>query len=164
MKSIAWYVFLLVSVVGCATGYQPSGFKGGYTETQLSPDIFRVSFGGNAYTSAEAAANYTLLRSAELALENDHPYFVIIDEHHSSSTSAYTTPTQTTTTASVTAFGNTAHGSASSTTTGGQTYYFAKPGTSNLILLLKSKEGIDGIVYDAAFLRTSLRNKYGLDK
>ena len=40
---------------GCATQYQPQGTTGGFTETQLDRNVFRVSFGANAYTSARQA-------------------------------------------------------------------------------------------------------------
>ena len=147
---------------GCATGYSESGFTGGYEETQLNPDVFRVSFKGNAYTSMDRAADFTLLRSAELALENGYPYFIIVDDKQWTKNETYTTPTQTTTTANVYSYGNTASGTAYSTTTGGQTYNYAKPRTSNTIVLLKDKDGAIGLVYDARFLVKSLREKYNI--
>src|SRR5437764_1386447 len=53
--------------VACATPYQRHGFTGGFSESQLDENVFRVNFRGNGYTSPERAADFTLLRSAELA-------------------------------------------------------------------------------------------------
>jgi len=61
---------LLVLLAGSATSYQPKSFSSGYSETRLREDVFRVSFNGNGYTGRERAADFSLLRSAELALEN----------------------------------------------------------------------------------------------
>lgn len=76
-------VFALAVVIllaACASPYQPEGFGGGYSETQLSENIFKVSFRGNGYTSEDRAADMALLRSAELALENGFKYFAVVDE------------------------------------------------------------------------------------
>jgi hypothetical protein len=108
----------------------------------------------------DRAADFTLLRSAEIALENGYPYFVIVDEQQWTKSDSYTSPTQTTTTANVYSYGNSASGTANSTTTGGQTYNYAKPRTTNTIVLVKDKDGVAGLTYDAQFLVTSLRKKY----
>ena len=50
----------------CATTYQSESFSGGFSETQLDKNVFRVSFQGNGYTRAERAEEMALLRSAEL--------------------------------------------------------------------------------------------------
>ena len=70
--------------------------------------------------------------------------------------------TQTTSTANGYGYGNSAYGTAHSTTIGGQTYNYAKPRTSNTIVLLKDKDGASGLVYDAQFLVKSLRVKYNI--
>ncbi len=56
-------VFSLWFLSGCATSYQQRGFAGGYSETQLAPDVFRVNFEGNGYTSSERAQDFALLRA-----------------------------------------------------------------------------------------------------
>ena len=151
--ALAFSVFLMS---GCATGYHGSGFTGGYSETQLAEDVFRVSFRGNGFTSSERAADFTLLRSAELVQEHGYSYFVIVDESESVSRSTYTTPTNTTGSATVT--GNTVSGTA--TTTGGQTYTVTKPRARNTIIGMRTKP--DGFSYEAEFVIASLREKYGL--
>jgi hypothetical protein len=69
-----------VFLVGCATAYKPNGFAGGFSDTQLAPDVFRVNFRGNGYTSAERVQNFAMLRAAELALEHGYSHFAIINE------------------------------------------------------------------------------------
>ena len=94
MKNLYILLFAVLLIQGCATAYQKSGFAGGYSETQLDENVFRVSFRGNRYTGREKVADFTLLRSAELALENGYQYFAIIDAN-SYTTDSYTTGSHT---------------------------------------------------------------------
>jgi uncharacterized protein YceK len=89
MKNIILIVFVSIFIQGCATTYQKSGFSGGYSETQLDTNIFKVSFRRNSYTGGERVADFTLLRSAELALKNGYQYFAIIDSNSYTSRSSY---------------------------------------------------------------------------
>lgn len=61
----------------CVTGYAPSTGGDGFSETQLSPTSFQVTFRGNTKTTPERAYDFALLRAAELALNNKCPYFVV---------------------------------------------------------------------------------------
>ena len=178
MRHIHNLVVLIVIAVlsGCATPYQRQSAMGGYSETQLSENIFTVTFKGNGYTDRERASDFALLRSAELALEKGYKYFIIIDAQNYTKNSTYTTPTTSYTSGSVNTYGTlntygnygtysgTAYGSATTTTYGGQTYLISKPRTSNTILLLKEKPEGNQFVFDAAFLKKSLMNKYQLNK
>ena len=146
--------------VGCATQYQTRGLTGGFTETQLGEDIFQISFNGNAYTSQERATDFTLLRSAEVAVENGYRYFIIIDSQNYSKTGTYTTPATSHTTGSVYGYGNYGYGSATTTTYGGQTYVYSKPRSRNTIVVFKNKPTTSGSVYDAVFVVRSMRAKY----
>ena len=47
----------------CATTYQSEGLTGGFSETQLDENIFRVTFYGNGYTGKERVTDFALLRS-----------------------------------------------------------------------------------------------------
>ena len=156
-------IFSLILLQACATSYQRKGFFGGYSETQLDENVFKVSFNGNGYTRRESAADFTLLRSAELTLENGYQYFVIIDANSYVSNSTYTTPTTTNTTANV--YGNNyyAHGTATSTTYGGQTYNITKPSSSNVIFCLYDKPQ-STFAYNAKFIYKSLTEKYGIEQ
>lgn len=82
MKLIA---LLSLFLVGCATGYQKNSFSGGYVDTQLAKDIFKVEFSGNGYTSSSKVKEYALRRSAELTIEQGYNHFVILDGNNSSS-------------------------------------------------------------------------------
>jgi len=64
---------------GCATGYKPKGFSGGYADAYLQDNMFRVSFEGNGYTSPQRVADLALMRAADVALQNGYRYFIIID-------------------------------------------------------------------------------------
>jgi hypothetical protein len=161
MKSI-FIVALMVAAIlsGCATTYQKDSFTGGYSETQLGENIFQVSFKGNAYTSREKVSDFTLLRSAEIAIENGYRYFAVVESEKYSKVGAYTTPTTSQTTGSAYASGNYVHGSATTTTYGGQTYIITKPRASNTILCFKEKPDINGLVFEAEFVVRSIRAKY----
>ncbi|HZF20493.1 MAG TPA: hypothetical protein VE008_12405 [Burkholderiales bacterium] len=156
-------LLLSALLAACATSYQHSGFGGGYSETQLGENIFQVSFRGNGYTQGERASDFALLRSAEVTTQNGFRYFTVVESAKDSSLSTYTTPTQSYTTGSVYGYGNTAYGSATTTTYGGQTYIIRKPSTTNTIVCFKDKPETAGLVFDAEFVKKSLRQKYGLD-
>jgi len=88
MKRKNWLVFLSLAVLllaGCAlispipTPYGPYGNTGGYGETKIQDNVFKVAFSGNAYTSSGQVENFALLRSAEVTIENGYRYFVIVD-------------------------------------------------------------------------------------
>jgi hypothetical protein len=143
-------------LTGCATPYQREGATGGFSETQYADNVFQVTFKGNGFTAQEIAADYTLLRSAEVALEHGFAYFVVVDAQRYSEYATYTTPRHTY--ASATAYGNTAYGSA--TTYGGHTYLIAKPHSSNVIACFKEKPEV--FSFEARFLIQSLKQKYGL--
>jgi hypothetical protein len=161
-KSFGLFIAFLM-LVGCVTTYQPVGFTGGYSDTQLQPNMFRVIFRGNGYTSAERASDFCLLRCAELALQNSYPYFVIVDASNGVGYSTYTTPTQSTTTGSAFSNGNSTFGNAQTITYGGQTHIIAKPSSTNTILCFKDKpDNSNTLVYDAAFLSNSIKQKYGI--
>lgn len=154
-------VGLTIFIMGCATAYQKSGFRGGYSETQLDENVFNISFTGNGYTTRERVTDFTLLRSAELTLENGYIYFAVVDTNSYTENSTYTTPTRSYTTGSAYSTGSYAYGSASTRTTGGQTYNISKPGSSNTIVCFKEKPN-NTFTYNAKFVYKSIREKYGI--
>ena len=117
-----------VLLSACATSYQADGFSGGFSETQLDTNVFRVSFRGNGHTRA---------------------HFVVIDSQSRERHGTYTTPNQSYTTANATAYGNSAYGTAQTTTYGDQTIHISKPSTTNTIMCFKGKQDIQGLVYGA---------------
>lgn len=129
-----------------------AGIFGGASETQLGPDMWRVSYKGNAHVTPEKAADLALLRCAEIALNEGYGYFQIVDANarvdHSqfSTTDSYQAKIDST-------------GRNATISGGPKTFRYAKPTATNTILLLKNKpEGT--LTYDADFLVKSLRKKY----
>lgn len=162
MKRAIIILFVLVWVQGCATSYQSNGLTGGYSETQLDENLFNVTFKGNGYTSRERAEDFTLMRSAELAIQNGYNYFQIIKSEDHTKNDVRTRPTTTTTKMNVSGKGNSASGEAKTRTTGGNSYTVARPSTSNTILCFKDKPD-SGFSYNAEFIYKSISKKYGIN-
>jgi hypothetical protein len=167
LKNAIVSVCLMVgSMALCAciapTPYQSKGYHGGFSETQLSENVFEVYFRGNGVTSEERAEDFTLLRSAEVASTHGYPYFIIVDEKSGASYATITTPTTTTTTGSGTVTGNTVYGQSTSTTYGGNSFLIRKPSKRNTIVCFKEKPEVQGLVYESAFIMQSIEAKYGM--
>ena len=158
MRNLPFLV--LIFIAACATPYQNSGLAGGFSETRLSENVFRVSFRANAYSRGERAEDFALLRCAELALEHGYSHFALADSKSDNEIGAYTAPTTTYTTGSAYSVGNTAYGSARTNTYGGNTTFYSKPGVTNTVVMFKGKPDIQGMVFDARFVYDSIRKKY----
>lgn len=160
---------------GCATAYQPNGLGGGYSDTLLAPDVYRIVFRGNGYTPPERAQDFALFRASELTLQHGFTCFAIIDERNSTSTSSFTTPGHANTTAYGSGYSSgsvylnpyggtysgtsTAYVNANTTYTPPQTHVFYKPQTGLLVKAFQTKP--DGVfTFDASFLQQSLKEKY----
>jgi hypothetical protein len=127
--------------------------------TQLAPDVFRITFQGNGYTSAERTQDFALLRAADLSLSHGFYYFVVINEAQGGNVSSFTTPGQSYTTANATAYGRSVYGSATTTYIPPQTFTFFKPRSGIMIrCFVERPEG--AFAFDAKFLVKSLRAKY----
>lgn len=68
------------TLASCATPYQQSGLTGGADVRELRPDVYRVTFQGNGYTTRETVQVYWLNRCAELALEKGFAGFEILSD------------------------------------------------------------------------------------
>ena len=143
----------------CASPYAGSGPIGGYSDTQLAPDIFRITFSGNGFTPSERAQDFALLRAADVALGHGFGYFAIIDSTNGGSVSSITLPGSSYTTASVTGYGNTAYGSAYTTYSPPTEIPVFKPETGLLIRCFPQRPPAV-YVFDANFLSGSIRAKY----
>ncbi len=151
--------FLILLMTACATGYQSSGFTGGFKDTQLAPDIFRVSFFGNSFTSSDRVQDFALLRAAELTLANNAQYFTVIASADQSSTETHVTPGSSHTSGTVSAYGDTGYYSGTTTYSAPRVRTDYKPGVGMMFRTFQSKpEG--GVVFDAKFIVTSIRTKY----
>ena len=71
-------IFAAFALASCATGYQPAGFAGGFSEIQLNSDTYQIKVRGNGYTSRDRAYRIALLRAAELTLNSGADRFVIL--------------------------------------------------------------------------------------
>jgi hypothetical protein len=69
-----------VCLASCATPYQQQGVIGGFDVKELRPDVYRISFQGNGYTTRESVQVYWLYRCAELALEKGFAGFEILSD------------------------------------------------------------------------------------
>jgi hypothetical protein len=78
------------------TPYQPfvkgSASGGGYSETRIEPDRWRVTFSGNSVTSRETVEGYLLFRAAELTLQNGGDWFAIVDRQTDRNARTYVDP------------------------------------------------------------------------
>jgi hypothetical protein len=74
----------VLGLTGCLgpTKYADEGWTGGYKQTQLEPGIWRVSFFGNGFTTAETVQTFWLYRCAEVALENGADGFEVVSDIH----------------------------------------------------------------------------------
>ncbi len=160
MKKAIVLLALAVLISGCATGYQKQGLMGGYTNMKLQDDIYKVGFRGNAYTRSEKAEDFTLLRCAEVALENGYKYFVTLE----TKSEVRTTNAWSDTSGSVS--GTASNSGGFSGTYSGTTYYYAyhKPGTSATIKCFKEKPAnIQAQIYDAEQVKTNIKKQYGIE-
>jgi hypothetical protein len=69
-----------VGLASCATPYAQQGITGGFDVQELRPDVFRVSFGGNGFTTKETVQVYWLYRCAQLAIEKGFGGFEILSD------------------------------------------------------------------------------------
>ena len=71
---------LSLSACVTPTPYQPAHRGlGGYSETRIEPDRWRVTFTGNTVTSRDTVEGYLLYRAAELTLQNGGDWFAMVD-------------------------------------------------------------------------------------
>ncbi|MFH1877131.1 MAG: hypothetical protein ABH865_09600 [Candidatus Omnitrophota bacterium] len=181
MEKITYLLLVVLLISGCATPYQKRGTFGGYRDIKLQEDAFKITFEGNGFIGTERAKDYTLLRCAEVALENNYKYFIIVDGNVSLLSESFTTPvvatTQTNSFGNVgvsgqsRVVGNTAYGSysglysgsssATTTVSGGQEVAWTEPTVVHTIRCFNEKpENVPVIVYDAELVRASVKKQY----
>lgn len=76
----AFFLSIPFILPSCATptAYGPEGSTGGYTNFKLAPNIYKVVFKANGFTSNSGCENMALLRGAELALIDGCGYFEVL--------------------------------------------------------------------------------------
>lgn len=141
-------VALLVAALGgCATGYHAKGFTGGFSDTLLAPDMFRIRFAGNGFTDAERVSDFAMLRAADTSMDLGCGWFGVINETDGASTSTLT----------LSSAGWNRHGGWGFS----NTVPVVKPNTSLLVKCTRSPPP-DAELFDARFVARSIRAKYGL--
>lgn len=63
---------------GCATPYGSEGLTGGFSQKELEPGIWRLTYNGNGFTTPETVQTYWLYRAASLTLEQGFDGFQIL--------------------------------------------------------------------------------------
>lgn len=152
------HLVIIAALSGCATAYQADGFTGGFTESQLSSNVYRVSFRGNGMTRPEMADDMALLRSAELMLEKAFPFFVVVDGSSRINYQAITSPTRATTTGTIDNYTNTLR--AQTTVSGGKTTMIQSPTSTTVVMGFKEKPEGRGLVYESRQVFDALAPKY----
>jgi len=72
-------LLLLMLLVTVATCYRSDGPPGGYRDTRLASDMFRLSFAAYGYISRAQVQDYALWGAAEITLRYGYRYFVVLD-------------------------------------------------------------------------------------
>lgn len=85
-----------LALTGCmaAATYGPRrpGEVTGYTDRELAPGRFRVTFTGNSVTGRDTVENYLLLRAAEVTLASGGTHFLFDDRDTRANTTVHADP------------------------------------------------------------------------
>lgn len=174
---VAALLLAVLVVTGCQTPYQSyechqppwllsflePGPCIGYSEIELAPGVYQVRFEGGA--NRALVEDYTLLRSAELALESGTRHFIVARVNDQTTTETVQTP-GTYTPGQTTCSG---HGNNKVCTTsmgywsGGGSYTKTLPGYAYTIYLVDGPEVEGAVVYDAQTISRDLWRKYKLE-
>jgi hypothetical protein len=79
-KSLSAALLFLTLLAGCSTEYHVKDSNGGYSETSLSPGVWRVTIDFTPYTLRQQIADFLQLRSAELTLQQGYTHFSLADQ------------------------------------------------------------------------------------
>ena len=96
--ALAVLISSTVLVAGCATEttYRPATGQGfyrtGYTDRQIEPNRFLISFAGNSVTSRDTVERYLFFRAAELTLQQGYDYFLMADRNTDRQSQLQSTP------------------------------------------------------------------------
>jgi hypothetical protein len=151
-------VLLLLFLNACAKPLQPDNYAARISTEKLDQNNYIVSYRGSTLTDGDRAVDLTLLKSAEITLQNGFNYFVIVPTGESVKTAAYNSPENS-------------NGQIDNylrdvgyepTVVGANTYYHADPGAINTIVCFKERPR--GFAYAALFVKATLRHKYKLDR
>lgn len=146
-------------LAGCATDNQSRQYTGGYNQTQLSQNVFQVSFEWAGYSNTDAD-EILMLRSAELALSNDFKYFGFSDSNFSIVHSIYTAPQYLDGVAQASVYGSGIPYVINSSTYDDSSNLKSVDKTTRLVIMFHNKPDHNALIYGAAFICQSLASKY----
>jgi hypothetical protein len=159
MKKLSMLVIGVLILSGCATPYKGNGLIGGYSDMRIQDNIFRISFRGNGYTSAQKTMDFALLHSAEVTLKNGYKYFIVIDQNQSAKQLSYTTPVTANTTGMV--YPNGMY-SGQTNYSGGETFNISKHRSSLTIACFVDRPQTGAFAYDAQQVLSNIGAAYGM--
>ncbi len=96
--TIAAVLALSAGLAACATPtpYQPfvrgQTTGGGFSDSKLEANRYRVSFAGNSLTTRETVEGYLLYRAAELTVQSGYDWFSIVERDTDKKVSTYVEP------------------------------------------------------------------------
>lgn len=130
---------LLVSLCGCATTYHSKGATGGFTESQISGNFWRVNFRGNGFTGDQRSKDFALLRCAELTLQKGFSHFILVDANTVNAANPWRALLYS------------------------PSALVPQPSSTNTILMFDDKPNVDGgTIYDANEICSSIGKKYNV--
>ena len=157
MKSLTTTLITIIFLGACATTYQPKGATGGFTDTQLDENLWKVSVNGNGFTDSSTVNDYALLRASELTLEKGFKYFYVASEDSNELNSVAKFGSNTSTTyGNIDSFGN----FNARTNYSSPTYVPVTKYENQLIYLMLNEKPENYFVYNAQFIYDSLSAKY----
>ena len=85
IRPMQWAALVIVAMLAAAcavhpTPYQPLRKNGGFEETRLQEQVYRVSFKANRYTSETDVIDFLFFRSAELTLQSGYTHFIVQED------------------------------------------------------------------------------------
>ena len=163
-RSLDGLILTILVLAGCASTYEARSkwadlWGGdGFTDTQLGPDVFGVTFHGNEMTSSDRTSDFALLRGAELTLDHGFRYFIVMNESNSLSLTSHSRPTQF-----VPGVASPDNGWVPEPTViPGQLTIGSKPSSRMVIRAFSERPQDSTAFYDAEFVARSIREKYHL--
>jgi hypothetical protein len=93
-------IALVFVATGCVTPYQPTGWAGGYSETEEAEGVYLIRVDGNGFTDADTLLEYAQRRGTELCRHDGFPLMVLLNTRDHARTertaSTYTATTRQT--------------------------------------------------------------------
>jgi len=129
-------------VAGCATTYdtEKSDWIGGrgFSQTQLENDVWQINFTGNVHTDTETRKKYILKKAALITIKEKYSFFKVIQSEVSEDNTEkdYTE----------------GHASIYGRGRSNQRNIHTNTFTKMKVKLLKEKENLEGVIYDANLL------------